>query len=254
VSTRWRLAVYLWGASMAGAAILTVRLLPQLGAIMQQLGGDRPLPGPLWLITLASLAQSGVLLALAVWAGVALTPAVGLRAPLFEAAAARQPVLPGLWTQVRPGLLAGVPAGLLLLWFTRLAPPEIAGLAARFEPPLSARLLYGGITEEVLLRWGVMTFLTWLLWRLLQRRGEPVRPVWVSLAIAASAVLFALGHLPVAHLVLGGFTPGTLAWVLGANTWFGLVFGWLFWRRGLEAAMVAHAMTHLVHFLAGRLL
>jgi len=243
---RLRLAAFLWVASMCGAVAVAVLLLPQLGAEMT-------LPAPMWAIALASALQSGVLLALATWAGVALTPKLGLHAPLFEAAAAGRAVLPGLWLQVRPGVLAGVPAGLALLLFTRTAPPEIAGLSARYEPPLLARLLYGGVTEEVLMRWGMMTCLTWLLWWMFQRRGQAVRPAYVIAAIVASSLIFGLGHLPVAHFVLHGFTPGTLSWVIGANTSFGLLFGWLFWRWGLESAMVAHALTHLVSDLAGKM-
>jgi membrane protease YdiL (CAAX protease family) len=234
----------IWLAGMFGAVSVAVTLLPQLGAEMT-------LPGPLWLIALASVLQSGLLVALATWAGVALTPRVGFRAPLFEAAATRRPILTELWPQLRPGIYAGVPAGLVLFMFTRFAPPEIARSAERFEPPLLARLLYGGITEEVLMRWGVMTCLTWLMWRLLQRPGEAVRPAYVSVAIVASSLIFGLGHLPVAHFLLGGFTPMTLSWVIGVNTSFGLLFGWLFWRQGLESAMVAHAMAHLVNHLAG---
>jgi membrane protease YdiL (CAAX protease family) len=240
-----RLAVLLWLASMAGAVAVTLMILPQLGKAA-------PLPAPMWLLMLASSLQSGVLLALATWAGVAFTPRVGFRAPLFEAAAERRPVLAELWAQLRPGIYAGLPGGLVLLLFTRLSPPEIAVLAARYEPPLLARLLYGGITEEVLMRWGVMTTFTWLIWRIFRRPGQDVRPAHVSLAIVASALLFGLGHLPVAHFLLGGFTPSIVAWVIGANTWFGLLFGWLYWRRGLESAMVAHAVTHLVSYLAGR--
>ena len=243
---RWRLAMLLWLASMVGAVSVAVLLLPQLSA-------EVSLPAPMWAIAVASALQSGVLLALATWAGVALTPTLGLRAPLFEAAATRRPVISQLGAQLRPGIYAGVPSGLLLFLFTRTSPPEIAGLAARYEPPLLARLLYGGITEEVLVRWGVMTAFTWLIWRLFRGPDRAVRPAYVWLAIVASSLLFGLGHLPVAHFVLGGFTPWTLLWVIGANTWFGLVFGWLFWCRGLESAMVAHAVTHLVNYLTGRL-
>ena len=144
------------------------------------------------------------------------------------------------------------PAGLLLAFFTRTAPAEIASLSARFEPPILARLLYGGISEEVLLRWGVMTGVAWLLWRFVQKARGAVRPALVWTAIVASALLFAAGHLPVAHHLLGGLTRETFAWVIAANSSFGLVFGWLYWRRGLEAAMVAHALTHLVSYLLAR--
>jgi membrane protease YdiL (CAAX protease family) len=37
---------------------------------------------------------------------------------------------------------------------------------------------------------------------------------------------------------------------VGVNAAFGLLFGWLYWRRGLESAMIAHAMTHLVSYVA----
>jgi membrane protease YdiL (CAAX protease family) len=243
---RLRFGALIWLASMLGAVSVAVLILPQISA-------EVTLPAPMWVIGLASALQSGLLLGLATWAGLALTPALGFRAPLFEAAAARRPILAELWPRLRPGVYAGVPAGLVLFLFTWSSPPEIAALAGRYEPPLLARLLYGGITEEVLIRWGVMTTLTWLMWRLLQRPGEAVRPAYVSVAIAASSLLFGLGHLPVAHFLLGGLTPVTLFWVIGANTSFGLLFGWLFWRRGLESAMAAHAMTHLVNELAGRL-
>lgn len=39
----------------------------------------------------------------------------------------------------------------------RASPATLATLDGKFSPPLYARMLYGGITEEVLLRWGLMT-------------------------------------------------------------------------------------------------
>ena len=41
--------------------------------------------------------------------------------------------------------------------------------------------------------------------------------------------------------------------IVGANTVFGVLFGFLYWRRGLESAMVAHALAHVIAFTAGRL-
>jgi hypothetical protein len=35
------------------------------------------------------------------------------------------------------------------------------------------------------------------------------------------------------------------------NTAFGVLFGYLFWRYGLEAAMIAHATAHVVSYVAG---
>jgi len=40
-----------------------------------------------------------------------------------------------------------------------------------------------------------------------------------------------------------------VAWVIGVNTAFGVLFGYLFWRYGLEAAMIAHGVAHVVNYL-----
>jgi hypothetical protein len=240
---RLRVGILLWSAGTLGAVAVTVGLLPQLSEKV-------PLPGPLWLIMVASFIQSALLVALAVWGGVALAPAVGLRTPAFEAATLRRPIISALKPQILPGLIAGVPGGLLLFASLRLSPAPIAALQGQFTPPLYARVLYGGITEEVLLRWGLMTVFMWLTWRFVQRKSGAVKVGLVWLAIAASALLFGAGHLPLAYFLIGSLNGPVVLFVVGLNAAFGFLFGWLYWRRGLESAMVAHAVTHLVSYVA----
>ncbi len=228
---------------MLGVVVITATVLPQLLA-------EVTLPAPLWVVSIASLAQSALLVALAAWAGVALAPAVGLRAPAFEAAVTGRPIASALTPQLLPGGIAGVLGGMLLVAVTSYAPAALAHVQARFSPPLLARILYGGITEELLLRWGLMTAFVWLAWRFLQhRRGAP-RVGYVWLAIAASAFVFGAGHLPAASALLGALDMNVVVFVIGANAAFGLLFGYLFWRFGLEAAMIAHALAHVVNYLA----
>lgn len=242
---RLRLGVLLWSAGVLGAVAMIVGVLPQVTA-------QFTLPAPLWLIAIAGSLQNSLLMALAVWSGVALAPAVELRAPAFEAAATGGSVATALGPQVLPGLITGGLGGLFLFASFRLAPAAIAAVQGRFAPPLFARVLYGGITEEVLLRWGLMTAFAWLAWRFLQRRRGVVKPGFVWLAVAVSALLFAAGHLPAASLLIGSLTFDVVFFVLGVNAILGLLFGWLYWRRGLEAAMIAHAMAHLVSDLVTR--
>ena len=243
---RLRFGLVLWVAGILGVVAITAMVLPQLL-------GQVTLPAPLWVISLASLAQSALLLALAVWAGVALAPAVGLRAPAFEAAVTGRPVGPALRSQLLPGLIAGVLGGMLLFAVGRYAPAALAELQDRFAVPLVARVLYGGITEELLLRWGLMTALVWLVWRFLQHRRGAVRLGFVWLAIAVSALTFGAGHLPAASALLGAMDANVVAFVIGANTAFGLLFGYLFWRHGLESAMIAHALAHVVAYVVSSL-
>jgi membrane protease YdiL (CAAX protease family) len=77
-----------------------------------------------------------------------------------------------------------------------------------------------------------------------------VRAGFIWLAIAVSALVFAAGHLPAASVLLGSLDLAVVAFVVGVNTAFGLLFGYLFWRHGLESAMIAHALAHAVSFLA----
>ncbi|NJO08013.1 MAG: CPBP family intramembrane metalloprotease [Chloroflexaceae bacterium] len=109
-------------------------------------------------------------------------------------------------------------------------------------------VLYGGMTEEILLRWGVLSLLAWGLWRL---AGRPTaadrRPAAVVMwaAIIGAAVLFGVGHLP-AVAALAPLTPILIARTIALNSVAGIIFGWLYWRHHLEAAMVAHATFHIV--------
>jgi membrane protease YdiL (CAAX protease family) len=242
---RLRFGLILWAAGMVGPAAITAMVLPQLLAQMQV-----PLPAPLWVISLAGLAQSALVLALAVWAGVRLAPSVGLRAPAFEAVVTGRPIGPALRSQLLSGLIVGVLGGILLFAAFRYAPGAVAELQDRFTIPIAARVLYGGVTEELLLRWGLMTALVWLAWRFAQQRHGSVRAGVVWTAIAVTALVFAAGHLPAASVLLGTMDVPVVAFVIGVNTTSGLLFGYLFWRHGLESAMIAHATAHVVSFVA----
>jgi hypothetical protein len=100
-----------------------------------------------------------------------------------------------------------------------------------------------GIREELWLRLGAMTLLVWLGARL-TRPGEPSPAVvWVANGIAAA--LFAAIHLPQASALFGLGAP-VLAVVFAGNGLPGLAFGWLYWRRGLLAAMAAHGAADIV--------
>ena len=72
----------------------------------------------------------------------------------------------------------------------------------------------------------------------------------VGAAIAGSALLFGLGHLPTIVAYGGALTGDVIVWTLAGNGIFGAVAGVLFRRHGLEAAMLAHGLAHVVAFVA----
>jgi hypothetical protein len=203
-------------------------------------------------LRIAILIQPALLAGLALWAGRRFGPPLGLGIPLLDALASRQPARDLLMRRLPAILVATTATALLLIVYARWSGPLLAGRAnvlASIGTPLLTRLLYGGILEEVLVRWGLMSAIAALLLR--RRLAAPaIKPAAVMpVAIALAAMAFALGHLPLL-VASGSATPVLVAAVIAGNSAAGLVFGWLFWRHGLESAMLAHAGAHAIAYLA----
>ena len=235
--SRLRLGLILWTFGAIGCASLLLAPLELIQPPQIDLG-------PLAFRAL-SLVNPMILLTLMVALGTWLAPRAGLDAPLFRAWLQRDPMMPIAQRQIGSALLVGIVAAMILLLFGRLTEAWFAGtVAARFDMPLLPKLLYGGITEEILSRWGLMTLFVWLL---LKMRVSGA-PAYVGGAIIA-AFLFAAGHLPMLAILVGMPTAPMVAAVLAGNFVPGFLFGLLFWKRGLESAMMAHALAHLAAWI-----
>ena len=229
-------------------------LLIDLSAVLANLPATAGLEMPFHplLIKLLSIVQTGILLSIAILIGVQLAPLVGLSAPAAEALAAGNGFIPALKVQVLPGLIAGFIAGVAILssWllFRPILPAVFVTRAERLNSsmPLLTRLLYGGISEELLLRWGLMTLLVWAAWRIFQRGRSTPRAINFVSAIVISSIVFGIGHLPLVSALEVDFTLPIAAFVVLANSLFGLIAGYLYWQKGLEAAIIAHMSTHIV--------
>jgi hypothetical protein len=246
---RTKLSAYLFLAGFAGILSFLLVDLSALLATMPPTDGTK-LPSP-WLLKVVSLIQPTVLLALAVFVGVLLAPKVNLSAPVFEALARGKSFIAALKPQIIPGVIAGLIAAVIIVlsWalFRPLLPAEfvVRGEAFNRLVPLPTRMLYGGITEEILLRWGLLTLLVWAAWRIFQRgRRQPGAVCFVG-AILISSIVFGVGHLPVAVAIGGPLTLPVVVYVVTGNSVFGLMAGYLYWRKGLEAAITAHMLAHV---------
>ncbi|HJZ79854.1 MAG TPA: CPBP family intramembrane glutamic endopeptidase, partial [Pyrinomonadaceae bacterium] len=229
-------------------------LLVDLSALLANLPvtAQTEMPFPLFVAKLLSIIQTTVLLSIAVLLGVALAQRVGLSSPVAEAFAGRGNLLAAFKPQIVPGLIGGLVGGIAIpltwLWWIPYLPATFVTRAERLNRslPFPTRLLYGGIVEELLLRWGVMTLLVWLAWRLLQKgQGKP-RRVWFLIAIIISSIVFGVGHLPLVHALAVDFTVAIVGYIVVANSLFGFIAGYLYWKRGLEAAIIAHMLAHVV--------
>lgn len=148
-------------------------------------------------------------------------------------------------TIIFPGALAGIAVGFIIYlldislfknsMLSGVHPPTWAGLMAS---------LYGGVNEEVLLRLFMFSLFFFLFKKIFKFELQSrVTFLWITNIIVA--IIFGLGHLPAAFKLTPA-SPFEIFRVLLLNGIPGIVFGWLYWSRGLWACMFAHFIADLV--------
>lgn len=222
----------------AVCTLAVVAILPYLMVLQAETFAQLPVSMPV--LVLAQSIQSMLLFSLMAFGGLRAAGAVGLKAPLICALAGEGP-MPELPTKTLGlSLLGGF---VLALGVAALDPlfglpaPDIAKPAI-WKGALAS--LYGAIGEEVQLRLFLMSVLAWGLSKLGGKRTDGTVKAWpVAAAMVLAALLFGLGHLPTAFTL---WEPSVLvvARTVLLNAALGLPFGWLYWKYGLEHAMVAH--------------
>ena len=136
--------------------------------------------------------------------------------------------------------------GVDVILFGRLI-PEVAEsyLVKPSVETIVGAVILGGVVEEVMLRLFMMSLIAFLLLKIFKNCGEAGKNVIFAIANIVSALLFAAGHLPLTY-VLMGITPVILVRCFLLNGGFGLVFGRLYRKHGIQYAIIAHGGIHLV--------
>lgn len=193
--------------------------------------------------------QNLVLFAIVTFFGLLLSKRIGMGLPILQG------VLDGknqtkelkfiLLPSISWGILAGVLIVLLCIPFNKIV-PEFQNLEvsiATWKALLAS--LYGGIAEEVLLRLFLVSLFVWITFKIKKdKNGRPtVWGIWLSIILAA--VFFGLGHLP-ATAQITKLTGVVIIRAIVLNGVAGIIFGWLYWKKGLESAIIAHFSADIV--------
>ena len=105
---------------------------------------------------------------------------------------------------------------------------------------------YGGITEEVLLRLFLLSFIVWI--GMFITRNKTNMPsltiLWIANIIAA--IIFGIGHLPATVAVGAPLDAFVISRAIVLNGIGGIAFGWLYFTYGLESAMIAHFSADII--------
>ncbi|WP_281331805.1 CPBP family intramembrane glutamic endopeptidase [Polyangium sp. 6x1] len=233
------------------SALAVAALVPYLVQLMPDKFAKLPVPIPVLIV--AQSLQALILMGLTSLAGLRMGRRVGLGAPLLQRWINREPLV--IAQRPLQAILLGVAAALAVVALSvvidpflppMLHPPAKSGAG---QSALNGFLasFYGGIAEELQLRLFLMTLMVWLVAVLRKAMPSP-RVYWIAIAIAA--LLFGAGHLPAAHQVWG-LDAVVVARTVLLNSIAGLAFGWLYWKRGLEMAILAHFSADIVlHVLA----
>ncbi len=200
-----------------------------------------------WELKLVSLINPLMMVTVFTVLGTVLYEKVGYPLPVFESIVDRNTEV-NLKQILIKGIIGGMIAGVGIVISTVIAfqflPQKYLLVLDQFQLPLITKLLYGGIAEEVIMRFGLQTFLTWILFKVFKNLN-----LSVILAILISAILFALGHFPILYLLFPEPSSTLLVYIIVGNSIGGIVFGYLYWKIGLSAAMIAHMVTHIVMIL-----
>jgi len=227
-------------------------VIPQLLALQ----AEKP-PMPVAAVQAIAVVQSSVLLLLMVWLGAVFARKAGLSAPVILAVARSANIYKELKPQIVPAILGGIAGGVLLLIFfnavSAYLPPEFISAGEKLAPPWYTKILYGGITEEILIRWGLMSFFVWAFYRITQRKDTDIKAHNYVLAIIISALIFGTAHLPVAFALSPEITAHLVSYIIIGNAAFGFIAGYLYWKRGLECAIGAHMVAHITMIAANGL-
>lgn len=247
----WRIFSALMVASLFGV----LAVLPYVFALFGKIIAGRPLPMPLPVLigvqALETIVFSGVIAGV----GLILAPKVGIRMPLLwrwlahEQIGAAPPI-------IRVASLTGAATGAAIVFVVlAIIAPRVPAwpIGAEASVAVWKRLLacfYGGINEELLMHLFLLGIVLWLLQKISRRAPAGRQMFWIANVIVA--ILFGAGHLPAASLIMP-VTSFTISMIVLMNGTASLVFGYLTWTRGIEAAMIAHFVADVVMHIGGPL-
>ena len=250
----WKIFFILWIAGI----LSVIAILPYVLSLQSNVLQNLELPIPLPLVITLQVVQSAILFAIAIFGGLFFAGRVGLGMPILDSLTRGESVADKVRTILPLSILLGVFSTLVLLgleffYFQPAMMKELGETATALnlqtsQPAAWKGLLasfYGGIAEEILLRLFVMSLLVWLGHFLSKTAdGKPTGGVFWAANILA-AVLFGLGHLPATALLVP-ITPLIIFRAILLNGLIGVACGWLYWKRGLESAMITHFSADLI--------
>jgi len=246
--TNWKLYFTLLSAS----AFSIAAVLPYIVTVQADVLKAAPIPLPVLL--LASVIQGLIFFAIIIFVGLRISQKLGLQIPILEKLLVGEKPDTDVKSIIKLSVFLGCLSGITMILLDSLLFSQL-GIEELFEQisvPVWQGFLasfYGGITEEIIMRLFFMTFILWIISKMIKIKGKAVENNWLMWSsIIIATLLFGIGHLPITA-TLTALTPMVIVRALVLNGIGGLVFGWLYWKKGLEGAMIAHFSTDIIIYV-----
>lgn len=182
------------------------------------------------------------------FAGAVLSARTGLNAPVLEVILVGNATLASIQSILLPTFLYSF-GGLIifcLLYYgvvgSILDEQSFQAMAKmRAAIGLDGCVLYGGVVEEVVVRWGLLNVVAFFALMFAKQINNTI----IIFSIFLSGLLFAVGQIP-AYIAAGCISSRRFLYSLVLLSLFqSLIFGFLFWQYGLISAILGHMLFHL---------
>jgi hypothetical protein len=106
---------------------------------------------------------------------------------------------------------------------------------------LDGCVLYGGVVEEIIGRWGLMNLATFFAIIFMQHTTNLI--IWISILV--SGLIFSAGQIP-AYLAAGCSSSRKFIYSYTLlSTSLSVIFGYVFWQYGLVCSIISHMLFYL---------
>lgn len=199
-------------------------------------------------IGVSSLALGAILVFIGLW----ISSRTNLGAPLITSFFSKTSINKLLvWQAICSSIVLVIIVALLLLGLFELQKEfyPVSSKLSRPSKPFYALVSFSaGISEEIMFRLGLMSLIIAIIQSFKKAESPSNMIVWTGILI--SAMFFGLIHLPLSTNFVT-LTPFTVGVTMIGNLITGSTFGWIFWKRGLLVAIIAHITFDLVFHVIG---
>jgi len=221
---------YIWILALIGFIIL----VPVMSVLYVELNIDSI---PTTLIIIQGTIVTGVYSAI----GSILSQRLGFNPPYISYLLNKEPLSPNLKKQLFYSSIIGAIGAVILF----LGSSAFSLYIGQF--PILNRIFGAGLYEEVMVRWFFASLFIWIFWCLFDRNSQKPGNIVIWSGLIVSNILFIMGHYPaISILILNNLE------IINMFFWMFIItlpWGWLYWKFGIESAIVAHSVFHAIFIL-----